>query len=146
MSYCTCQSPAMLLELAAEEAFPLGHLLVPGLQYSLLLPRVHGQSVRVGLVDVDPNSLQAVGVLELPTHHAHKQLIERIVVHEVAVPPHDVRHRTFFAIVMVVVGKQKLWLICRDSRKRMFGTNLATIRCIFPVRISPTILPSIAAL
>lgn len=79
----------MLLELAGEEAFPLGHLLIPGLQYLLLLPGLQGQCVRVGLVDVGPHSLQAVGVLQLPAHHAHQQLVERIVVHEVAVPPHS---------------------------------------------------------
>lgn len=116
-SYYTCQGPTVLLELAGEEALPLGHLLVPGLQYSLLVPRVHGQGVRVGLVDVGPHSLQAVGVLQLPAHHAHQQLVERIVVHEVAVPPHDVCDRTFITVIILIVRKQKLWLIWREREK-----------------------------
>lgn len=108
---CFCQGPAMLLELAGEEAFPLGYLLVPGLQYSLLLHGLQGHGVRVGLVNMGPHSLQAVGVLQLPTHHAHQQLVERIVVHEVAVPPHGNRDRTFLAIIILIVSEQKLRLI-----------------------------------
>lgn len=108
MSHCTCQGPAVLLELAGEEAFPLGHLFVPGLQYLPLLPGLQSQGVWVGLVDVGPHSLQAVGVLQLSTHHAHQQLVERIVVHEVAVPPQGVRDRAFLATIVLVVGEQKL--------------------------------------
>lgn len=108
---CTCQGPAMLLELAGEEAFPLGHLLIPGLKYSLSLPGLQGQSVWVGLVDVCPHPLQAMGVLQLSTHHAHQQLVERIVVHEVAVPPHSFRDRTFLTAIVLIVGEQKHRLV-----------------------------------
>lgn len=105
-SNCTCHGPAVLLELAGEEAFSPGHLLVPGLQYSLSLPRFQGQGVWMGLIDVRPHPLQAVRILQLPTHHAHQQLVEWVVVHEVTVPPHDIWDRTFLTIVILIVTEQ----------------------------------------
>lgn len=121
----------MLLELAGEEAFPLGHLLIPGFQYSLSLPGLQGQGVRVGLVNVGPHPLQAVGVLQLPTHHAHQQLVERIIVHEVAVPPHGLRDRTFLTVIVLIVSEQKLWLIWRVKRKSC--GNFTILICILLV-------------
>lgn len=88
--FLTWWRSGLLLQLADEELLPLGHLLVPGLQNSLFLWLIHGQGFRVGLVDVAPRSLHAVGVLQLAAHHAHQKLVERIIVHEVALPPRSV--------------------------------------------------------
>lgn len=96
----------MLLELAGEEALPLRHLLVPGLQDPLPLPGLQIQSVRVGLLNVRADPLQAVDVLQLPTDHAHQKLVERVVVHEVVVPPDIVRHSTLLAVGTLVVCEE----------------------------------------
>lgn len=102
----TCQATTVLLELAGKETFPLGHLLIPGLQYLLSFPVVQGQSFWVSVADVGPSTLHAVGVLQLPAHHAHQQLVERVIVHEVVIPPHGVGLGGFLAAVGLVVGEQ----------------------------------------
>lgn len=89
----------MSLELAGEEAFPSGNLLVPGCQDLLLLPRGHGQAIGVGLIDVGPHSRQTGRVLHFPAHNANQQVVEGVVIHEIAAPPHFDRNRSIFAIV-----------------------------------------------
>lgn len=113
------QSSTVPLELAGEEAFPSGNLLIPGLQDLLLLHRGHGQAIGVGLVDVGPHPRQTGRVLHLPTHYAHQQVVEGVVIHEVAAPPRLVRNGTVLAIV--ACAKQKLWLVCGNSRGRCFA-------------------------
>lgn len=88
----------MPLELAGEEAFSSGNLLIPGCQDLLFLHRGHGQAVGVGLVDVSPHARQTGRVLHLPAHYAHQEVVEGVVVHEVAAPPRFVGNGTVFAI------------------------------------------------
>lgn len=96
----------MSLELAGEEAFPSGNLLVPGSQDLLLLPRGHSHAIGVGLVDVGSHSRQTGRVLHLPAHNANQQVVEGVVIHEIAAPPHFDRNRSVFAIV--ACAKQEL--------------------------------------
>lgn len=96
----------LLLQLADEELLSLRHLLIPGLQDSLFFHFLHGQGVRVGLVDVAPHCLNTVGVLQLAAHHAHQQLVQRVIVHEVALPPCGVRERSVLALFSLAAGKQ----------------------------------------
>lgn len=91
---CFCHGGAVLLELVGEEALPVEHLLVPGLQYPPPLSRLQAQSVGVGLLYVPLDGLQTVDVLKVPTHHAHQQLVQWVVVHEVVVPPEISRQRS----------------------------------------------------
>lgn len=104
------QSSAVPLELAGEKAFPPGDLLVPGVQDLLLLHRGHGQAVGVGLLDVGPHSRQTGGILHLPAHDAHQQVVQGVVIHEVAAPPRFVRNGTVFAFVDG--AKQKPRFVC----------------------------------
>lgn len=118
----------MPLELAGEELFPSGNLLVPGLQDLLLLQRGHGQAGGVGLVDVGPHARQTGRVLHLPTHYAHQEVVERVVIHEVAAPPRFGRKGPVFAIV--TCAKQELRLVCRNSLREMRCTPLSAERVL----------------
>lgn len=113
----------MPLELAGEELFPSGHLLVPGLQDLLLLPRGHGQAVGVGLVDVGPHPRQTGRVLHLPAHDAHQQVVEGVIIHEVAAPPRFGCNGPVFTIV--AGAEQKLRLVCGNSLREMRCKSVA---------------------
>lgn len=109
----------MPLELAGEEAFPPGNLLIPGLQDLLPLRRGHGEAVGVGLVDVGLHASQVGRVLHLAAHDAHQEVVDGVVVHEVAAPPRPVGGGALFA---VVAGFERdLGLVCRESRERRFA-------------------------
>ena len=114
----TCQSGAVLLQLAGEEALPLGHLLVPGVQDPAALGRLQVQRFRVGLLDVGPHTLQAVGVEQVAAHHAHQQLVQRVVVHEVAAPPRTVRDGAE-VLTAAVVGVQKAAAVVGEAGVRV---------------------------